>query len=608
MSFFTRSPRRRLWIVVINFFIVIHFAGHVASFSWHLPHQAVPKPNSSLAAQTLNIRGGSSSGSEKHEAMNTTTASDDGGDEKDSESGSDNNNEMQSLRKEWCTHTPALPSIEWPFRDAMLHDGDTLPDLHDSTLSTKTKAIILMDGFCPYHGQYIAKAAHHLYGAAVIPVLSDFCTRYLFQVEKETDHLSNRIPDLSNGEEIAAWISLLPPSIEICGIYCESDSGLDDAERLGVALGLYPRCHDGVNVARRDKFAMNKVVSKAGLDVVKQKSCKKLEEAEEFAKELGLDDAAPRSSEATNTSTLVVVKPHRGVASDDVHLCSNMESLREAFTKIHSSPVFGSSTSAKHKSVLVQEFARGTEYAIDVVCRDGERKVAALWKYDKRSVNGAPFVYYATKLIPAAGEGSNKDVEEAVCNYVFDALEALDIRWGLSHVEVIVSPNDTNAPDPIRVLVEVNCRQHNTDFIPLTNACVGYNALDMVLAAYLGEDDEPTSSHQYPAEAAHLRLPWREIPQLPTTRAHGAIIHFVSHVRGKISRINYDILQEMEDLPSVMDLTVYPQFMEVGNVIEKTIDIRSDSGWAHLMNDDEEEFQRDYNRLIELQKEMFEVE
>ena len=602
MSFFTRSPGgRRLWIVVINFFIAIFFTSHyVASFSWH---------HTSLAAQTLNIRGGSSNDSEKH-----TTASDDGGDEKDSESGSDNNNdEMQSLRKEWSTqHTPALPSIEWPFRDAMLHDGDTLPDLHDSTLSTKTKAIILMDGFCPYHGQYIAKAAHHLYGAAVIPVLSDFCTRYLFQVEKETDHLSNRIPDLSNGEEIGAWISLLPPSIKICGIYCESDSGLDDAERLGVALGLYPRCHDGVNVARRDKFAMNKVVSKAGLDVVKQKSCKTLDEAEEFAKELGLlDDAAPRSSEATtkvdeeNTSTLVVVKPHRGVASDDVHLCSNMESLREAFAKIHSSPVFGSSTSAKHQSVLVQEFARGTEYAIDVVCRDGEQKVAALWKYDKRSVNGAPFVYYATKLIPAAGEG----VEEAVCNYVFDALEALDIRWGLSHVEVIVSPNDTDASDPIRVrLVEVNCRQHNTDFLPLTNACVGYNALDMVLAAYLGEDDESMSSHQYPAEAAHLRLPWREIPQLPTTRAHGAIIHFVSHVRGKISRINYDILQEMEDLPSVMDFHVYPQFMEVGNVIEKTIDIRSDSGWAHLMNDDEEEFQRDYDRLIELQKEMFEVE
>ena len=64
----------------------------------------------------------------------------------------------------------------------------------------------------------------------------------------------------------------------------------------------------------------------------------------------------------------------------------------------------------------------------------------------------------------------------------------------------------------------------------------------------------------------------------------------------------------MEDLTSVMDFFVYPQFMEVGNNIKKTIDIRSDTGWAHLMNNDEQEFTRDYDRLVELMKEMFEVE
>jgi len=596
---------------------------HAASFSGrsltpaHQPrerHQTPRRIISSLAAQALQIRGGSNN--EQSENINSTSLAD--GDDDDDDNSSDSENEMQSLRKQWSTSTPAVPSIEWPFRDTILRQGDALPDLDDAThmhkaaapeQHTKTKAIILMDGFCPYHGQYIAKAAHHLYGAAVIHVISDFCTRYLYQVEKHTDHLSSRMPDLSNGDEVAAWMSLVPSSLDICGLYCESDSGLEDAEKLGVALGLYPRCHDGVNTARRDKFLMNKIVSSAGLDVVKQKSCHTLEEAEEFAKELGLnDDASGAVKGNENNSPLVVVKPHRGVASDDVHLCSNMKSLREAFAKIHSSPVFGSSTAAKHQSVLVQEFARGTEYAVDVVCRDGERKVAALWKYDKRAVNDAPFVYFATQLVPAANnddEGSNKDVEEAVCNYVFNALDALDIRWGISHVEVIVT---RNAEGSIQVrLVEVNCRQHNTDFMPLTNACVGYNALDMVLAAYLGENEESTSLHEYPEEAAHLRLPWESLPALPTTRAHGAIIHFVSYVQGKISRINYDVLDQMEELPSVMDMHVYPHFLEEGNEIEKTVDIRSDTGWAHVMNDDEEEFQRDVARLIELQKEMFDV-
>ena len=259
---------------------------------------------------------------------------------------------------------------------------------------------------------------------------------------------------------------------------------------------------------------MNQIVSeKGGLDVVKQKKCQTLEEAEDFARGLGLGE------EEGGETTLVVAKPLRGVASDDVHLCSDLPSLRKAFTKIHHSHIFGSSIAARHEQVLLQEFATGVEYAADVVCRDGERKVAALWRYDKRAVNGAPFVYFSTRLVSA----EKGRVEEAVCNYVFSALDALGVRWGLSHVEVIAEEGEGKT----RVrLVEVNCRQHNTDFLPLTNACVGYNALDMVLAAFLGDKGGDDSSQG---------VEWENIQALPTIRAHGAIVHFVSHVVGRIS-------------------------------------------------------------------------
>lgn len=181
-----------------------------------------------------------------------------------------------------------------------------------------------------------------------------------------------------------------------------------------------------------------------------------------------------------------------------------------------------------------------------------------------------------------------------MCNYIFEALESLNIKWGLSHVEVIAEKSPETGKIRVR-LVEVNCRQHNTNFCPLCDACIGYNAMDMVLSAYLGDNDGQG-------------LPWDEVPTLPKTRALGAIVHFVSHVEGKISRIRYDILEEMEELTSVMAFFVYPQFMEVGNNIKKTVDIRSDTGWAHLMNDDADEFQRDYDRLVELMEKMFEVE
>ncbi|KAL7533107.1 hypothetical protein ACHAWF_004341, partial [Thalassiosira exigua] len=381
---------------------------------------------------------------------------------------------------------------------------------------------------------------------------------------------------------------------------CESDAGLDDAERLGIALGLHPRWHDGVDPARRDKFLMNEALSRAGLDTVKQRSCGTVEEAVEFARGLGLPEEREGGEEEASAGVAVVAKPPRGVASDDVFLCRSLPELREAFSKIRNSPVFGSAVAAKHATALVQEFAGGTEYAVDVVCRDGERKAAAVWRYDKRPANGAPFVYHATELVSAA-EGTEKEV----CEYAFAALEALGVRWGLSHVEVIAETiaapeggSEGKGRTLIR-LVEVNCRQHNTDFAPLTNACVGYNALDLTLAAYLDDDND---------DNARGRLRWNSVPTLPTTRARGSVVHFVSHVEGTLSKVRYDSLREIEDLPSVMDVLVYPQFSEVGNRVEKTVDIRTDAGWAHLMNDDEEEFARDYERIVELMRDAFEVE
>ncbi len=411
----------------------------------------------------------------------------------------DDKDEMELLRNKWAT-IPAVPSIEYPPDVQSIHrerdaPTGTLGDFDESQPTptnnpqyntdskSTTKAIILMDAFSPYHGQYIAHAARHLYGAAVIHVLSDFFSRYLFQVEGQMEHLSSRLPDLSGlnfglrdnsygGEssndeakgELQTWKSSLPSDIQICGIYCESDSGLEDAERFGVALGLYPRYHDGFNKARRDKFLMNEVVkSVGGLEVVQQQSCKNLNEALEFARDLGVvedeeevekqENLGPqkREDDSATQRKMVVVKPLRGVASDDVHLCSNLASVRMAFNKVHQSPVFGSPTASKHERVLLQEFASGVEYAVDVVCKDGERKVAALWRYDKRAANGAPFVYFGTELVSAAEKES--EVERAVCEYVFEALDALGVRWGISHVEVIADEIDGR----IRVrLVEVN--------------------------------------------------------------------------------------------------------------------------------------------------------
>lgn len=471
-----------------------------------------------------------------------------------------------------------------------------------------------MDKFCPYFGFYMSRRCCEAYGVAAINVFSNYMNNYFLKEHPGLmEPLFMRMP---SEEQVDEWVSQLPVD-EIVGIICESDSGLADAERLGVMLKV--RNHDGINEARRHKFLMVEEVGKAGLAVVRQKLCFSPDEAIQFAKELGLAEGAEKEvhskevyasladTETTSntgslgmgTNTLIatenpmcIVKPIRGCASDSVFLCKKLHDVKQAFGLIHGNPIFGS-PEFTHDSVLVQEFAYGTEYALDIVSRGGDHKVAALWRYDKRPANGASFVYFSTEVVDA-----DTEVGRIVCDYAKSALDALDVRWGLSHTEVILGK------DMIPRLVEVNCRQHNMDFAPLTMACIGYNALDMTLAAYLGGNDKST----YPSSGENTRIDWESLPDLPVTRAYGAVVHLVNFADGILVSVNKEALSEIQQMESVLEMEIYPSFLEVGSPIIPTIDIRTDAGWVQIVNDDKEAFQRDYERIVELMPELFIVE
>jgi len=190
---------------------------------------------------------------------------------------------------------------------------------------------------------------------------------------------------------------------------------------------------------------------------------------------------------------------------------------------------------------------------------------------------------------------ANDVVGNAACHYAIDSLNALDIKWGLSHVEVILDSSLQGR------LIEVNCRQHNTDFAPMTSLCIGYNALDMLLAAYLGDIPDIDLPEMFKEE----RLRWSELPEFPTPNLLGAVVHLVSHAEGPIVDIRH--AEEIENLQSVQLLHIYPHFM-VGNYAEKTVDIRSDAGFVHLINEDRDAFYEDYEKIVKAMPNMFLVD
>lgn len=74
-------------------------------------------------------------------------------------------------------------------------------------------------------------------------------------------------------------------------------------------------------------------------------------------------------------------------------------------------------------------------------------------------------------------------------------------------------------------LVEVNTRWHLTDFAPLTDACVGYNAVEETLAAYL--DPERFAA----------------LPRVPPTgkgSRYGRVVHLVSYVEGQLEEVLHE--------------------------------------------------------------------
>jgi hypothetical protein len=166
------------------------------------------------------------------------------------------------------------------------------------------------------------------------------------------------------------------------------------------------------------------------------------------------------------------------------------------------------------------------------VSLSGVHKVCAVWRYDKRAVNGqaAPVVYFATKLeaLPpleegaaAVGVGEEEEARAAsdaaaqaarealaVATYVGGCLDAVGCRDGPAHTEV-KWPRTQAAPagggrleaaGP--AIVEVNARWHAANTHPLVAACLGpaaASAVDATALAVLAAKAHATRATTAPA-------------------------------------------------------------------------------------------------------------
>lgn len=205
----------------------------------------------------------------------------------------------------------------------------------------------------------------------------------------------------------------------IVACVCGGEAGVDLCDALSEYMGLRTNGTDVPN--RRDKKIQQDLIHAAGLRSIRECQGNKLSDVQDFL---------------NNETYPLIVKPLDSAGSDGVKLCKTKKEAEDHVLKLlsHYDMVNGGVC----HDVLCQEFLRGTEYVVDHVSRDGVHKTCMIWKYDKRPVNGADFVYFGD--IPVDADTPEAQV---LIPYIRGVLDAMGIKNGPSHGEVIITEDGT---------------------------------------------------------------------------------------------------------------------------------------------------------------------
>jgi biotin carboxylase len=166
------------------------------------------------------------------------------------------------------------------------------------------------------------------------------------------------------------------------------------------------------------------------------------------------------------------VKPTSSAEADLIYVANNESQSLSAFHAIHGQM---NSMNKVNDGALFQEFVNGTEFIVDGISRDGVYKVTAVWECDKRSVNGAHFVSYGSKL----RDTRDSDVQ-ALLVYAKKVIQALQIFQGPSHMELKLGSTIEGVYDPVLIDVAACCHGGEGTWVTVTNECIGYNQVGYI--------------------------------------------------------------------------------------------------------------------------------
>ena len=167
-----------------------------------------------------------------------------------------------------------------------------------------------------------------------------------------------------------------------------------------------------------------------------------------------------------------VVKPADGSGSQDVRWCADEASALAQAARILAvtENVRGQQRAGR---VLVEEFAQGPEYSVEMFCTDGEAVCVGI---TQRTTTALPYFVETGHLFPAVLPAA---AEAELAESARQALKAGGFELGPAHVEVRLTPAGP-------VVIEVNGRLAGGMIPELIRAATGIDLLEQQLRAATG--------------------------------------------------------------------------------------------------------------------------
>jgi biotin carboxylase len=388
-------------------------------------------------------------------------------------------------------------------------------------------------------------------GIEVVHVQSDPGMPGFYLASFRPEHFVENVVHEGDLEATAARVAAHDPAFVVVG----SEPGVPLSDALSERLGL-PSNGSAGSQARRDKHAMAEALRAAGLRAVEELKTGDPAEAAAWAAERG--------------EWPVVVKPLDSAGTDGVTLCEDPAAVEAAFAAILGRP---NALQGANEELLVQEMLRGTQLFVNSVSWEGQHRVSEVWQDNKRRIAGN-LVYDYEELHPRHGEK-----QDAVVDYVEAVLDALGIRFGPAHTEVMLTEDGP-------VLVESGARLHGSTRDDVIDRCTPSHAA-VTAEAYI----DPGSV------ARHAGKPYE-------LKAANYCVMLISQHEGRI--VGAGGLQKIEALPTFAGSIA---MLGPGDELKRTIDLFSCPGMVYLVDPDRGRLQADYERLRELEAEgLFELE